>query len=78
MKEFKYKVTKSGTNNSVLLHGSDNVYYCLLDFVFYLDAVKGTISEEILNICEKAEKWCEQAEDGKKYYDEDFIIEVIK
>lgn len=78
MKEFKYKITKSGINNSVSVYGTDNVYYCLLDFIFKLDAVKEIIPERILNICEQAQEWCEQAELGGKYQDEDFTIEVTK
>lgn len=78
MEEFKYKITKSGIKNSVSVYGTDNVYYCLLHFIFKLDAIKQTIPERILNICEQAQEWCEQAELGGKYQDEDFIIEVIK
>lgn len=78
MKEFKYKITKSGINNSVSVYGTDNVYYCLLHFIFKIDAVKEIIPERILIICEQAQEWCEQAELGGKYWDEDFTIEVTK
>lgn len=77
MNELKYKIIRSGINDSRIVYGSDNVYYCLLDFIFDIDATKVTIPEKIMNICEEAQNWCEIAEVNGKYLDEKFTIEVV-
>lgn len=75
--ELKYKIRKRKSQESSIVYGSDNVFYCLLEFIYNTNIVKQSISEESLHVCEQAQEWCEQAEIGGKFYDEDFTIEVI-
>lgn len=77
MNELNYKIIRVGINDSRIVYGSDNVYYCLLDFLFDIDVTKVTIPEKIMNICEEAQNWCEIAEFNGKYLDEKFTIEVV-
>lgn len=75
--EHKYKIRKRNSEESNIVYGSDNVFYCLLEFVYNTNIVEKSVSEESLHVCEQAQEWCEVAEKDGKFYDEDFTIEVI-